>query len=104
MPPMNQTAYLVTTTRSAYGTQTASGETALRCRFRYITQVNLNNIETTDADAMAWFEPDSGVDLHSIIKFDGTHWRVERVTKPVDFETPNVHFIKVDLIKYGVIS
>ena len=104
-PPMNFTAYKVTTSRDAYGSFTASGETALKCHFRYITeQVTSSNNETIQSDAMAWFEPDSGVDRKDIIKFDGEHFRVERVIKARRLRDPNVQFIKVELLKYGVIS
>lgn len=104
-PPMLHTAYKVTTTRNAYGDFLASGETALKCHFRYITeQVTATNNETIQSDAMAWFEPDSGVNRKDIIKFDGEHFRVERVTKARRLRDPNVQFIKVELLKYGVIS
>lgn len=104
-PPMNFTAYKVTTTRNAYGDFLPSGETALKCHFRYITeQVTSTNSETIQSDAMAWFEPDSGVDRKDVIKFDGEHFRVERVTKARKLRDPSVQFIKVELLKYGVIS
>ncbi len=102
---MLHTAYKVTTTRNAYGDFNASGETALICHFRYITeQVTSTNSETIQSDAMAWFEPDSGVNRKDIIKFEGEHFRVERVTKARKLRNPSVQFIKVDLLKYGVIS
>lgn len=104
-PPMLHTAYKVTITRNAYGDFLPSGETALKCHFRYITeQVTATNNETIQSDAMAWFEPDSGVNRKDIIKFDGEHFRVERVIKARRLRDPNVQFIKVELLKYGVIS
>lgn len=104
-PPMLHTAYKVTTTRNAYGDFLPSGETALKCHFRYITeQVTETNSETIQSDAMAWFEPDSGVDRKDILKFDGEHFRVERVIKARRLRSPEVQFIKVELLKYGVIS
>lgn len=102
---MSFTAYKVTNTRNAYGDYVASGTTALKCHFRYITeQVTSTNNETIQSDAMAWFEPDSGVNRGDIIKFDGEHFRVERVTRARKLRDKNVHFIKVELLKYGVIS
>lgn len=102
---MFQTAYKVTTTRNAYGDYVASGEVALKCHFRYITeQVTDSDNETIQSDAMAWFEPDSGVDRKDILKIDGEHFRVERVIKARKLRDPNVQFIKVELLKYGVIS
>ena len=102
---MLYTAYKVTKTRNSYGDYTASGETALKCHFRYITdhQSNVSN-EVIQSDAMAWFEADSGVALKDIIKFEGEHFRVERVIKARRLRSKAVQFIKVDLLKYGTIS
>lgn len=102
---MLHTAYKVTTSRNAYGDFTANGTTELKCHFRYIVeQVSNVNNEQVQADAMAWFEPDSGVDRQDIIKFEGQHYRVERIIKARTLNDPSVQFIKVDLLKYGVIS
>ena len=102
---MLHTAYKVTTTRNAYGDYTASGETALRCHFRQITmRATGGPDEQTDSDAMAWFEPDAGVDKGDILKIKGDHYRVERVTQARRLRDPDVQFLKVDLLKYGVIS
>lgn len=102
---MLQTVYLVSTTRDAYGDYTPGAETALSCHFREITQVALTgNQEQILSDAMAWFEPDSGVERNNILKIDGEHYKVEKVTKARRLHETAVQFIKVDLIKYGVIS
>ena len=102
---MTHTAYKVTTTRNAYGDYTASGEVAHICHFRYITeQVTGTNSETIQSDSMAWFEPDSGIGRKDIIKFEGEHFRVERVIEARKLRNPVVQFIKVELLKYGVIS
>jgi hypothetical protein len=110
-PPMRHTAYKLTITRNAYGDYVSSGETALICHFRYITTqaggANSRGIrgnESADSDAMAWFEPDSGVEREDLIKFEGEHFRVEKVTKARRLRDPTVQFIKVELLKYGVIS
>lgn len=104
-PPMLHTAYKVTTTRNAYGDYTASGEVALVCHVRIITDaITDSNNETINSDAMMWFEPDSGVAKQDIIKYDGVHYRVERVTEARRLRDPAVQFIKADLLKYGVIS
>ena len=108
---MRHTSYKVTTTRNAYGDYVASGETALACHFRYITiqaggasSRGVRGNESVDADAMAWFEPDSGIEREDIIKFEGEHFRVEKVTKARRLRDPSVQFIKVELLKYGAIS
>lgn len=103
-PPMIHTAYQVTKTRNAYGDYTASTETALPCHFRYITEQVTDNNEQINSDAMAWFEADSGVDRKDIIKFEGEFFRVERVIKARRLREQAVQFIKVELLKYGVIS
>jgi hypothetical protein len=53
---------------------------------------------------MAWFEPDSGIDRKDIIKFEDEFFRVERVIKARKLRSSEVQFIKVELLKYGVIS
>lgn len=104
-PPLLHTAYKVTVTRNGYGDYLATGETALPCHFRYITdQVTSTSNEVVDSDALAWFEPDSGIDRKDIIKFDGEHFRVERVIKARRLRDPGIQFIKVELLRYGVIS
>lgn len=108
---MRHTAYKVTTTRNAYGDYIAAGETALICHFRYITIQaggssgrNIRGNESVDADAMAWFEPDSGIEREDLIKFEGEHFRVEKVIKARRLRDPDVQFIKCELLKYGQIS
>ena len=104
-PPMRHTAYKVTTTRNAYGDYVASGSVALPCHFRNITeQVTSTSDETIQGDAMAWFEPDSGVEKGDILFIDDQHFRVERVIKARRLRDPAVQFIKTELLFYGVIS
>lgn len=104
-PPMKHTAYKVSYTRNGYGDFTAGPETALACHFRYITeQISGESNETIQSDAMAWFEPASGIDREDIIKFEGEHFRVERVIKARRLRDTDVQFIKVFLLKYGTIS
>lgn len=101
---MIHTAYLVTTSRNAYGDYSASGETALACHFRHITNVVSESNQAINSDAMAWFEPDVNIVKGSIIKFEGEHFRVEKITKARKLRKPQVQFLKTELLKYGVIS
>lgn len=102
---MNHIAYKVAYTRNAYGDYTATTSTALQCHFREINeQTTTENSEYIQSDAMAWFEPDSGVDRKDILKIEGMHYRVERVIKARKLRSTNVEFIKCDLLKYGPIS
>lgn len=110
-PPMRLTAYKVTTTRNTYGDYVSGTETALPCHFRYITLQSggaktsgIRGNEAVDADAMAWFEPDSGVEREDLIRFEGELFRVERITEARRLRDPDVQFIKVELLKYGAIS
>lgn len=104
-PPMLHTAYKQTSTRNAYGDFESTSETAIPCHFRYITeQATASNNEQIQSDAMAWFEPDSGIARKDIIKFDNEFFRVERVTKARRLRDTTVQFLKVELLKYGVIS
>lgn len=102
---MLHTAYKVTTTRNEYGDFIASVSTALACHFRYITQqVTDTNNQTIQSDAMAWFNPDSGIAKEDIIRIDDEYFRVERLIKARRLRDPAVLFIKTELLKYGVIS
>lgn len=104
-PPMHQTAYKVTMSRNAYGDYTASGTTTLACHFRNITDiVTTTGNEYVNADAMAWFEPDAGVVKGDVLQIDGEHWRVERLTKARRLRSNDVQFLKVELLRHGVIS
>lgn len=104
-PPMLHTAYKVVNTRNAYGDYVASSSTALVCHFRYITQtVTSTSAETIQSDAMAWFEPDSGIQRGDIIKYEDEFFRVERIIKARRLRETRVQFIKTELLKYGAIS
>lgn len=103
-PPMLHTAYKVSSSRDAYGNFVADGETTLICHWRDITEVITDMNETVRSDAMAWFEPDSGVDKNDIIKFEGSYYRVDLVVKARRLRQAPVQFIKVQLSRYGAIS
>lgn len=104
-PPMNHTAYKLLYTRNVYGDFIASGTTELKCHFRYITeQITDSSNQTIQSDAMAWFEPDSGIEKQDIVQIDGENFRVERIVKARRLRNPNVLFLKCDLLKYGAIS
>ena len=102
---MLHTAYKVTATRNAYGDYIAGGETAYSCHFREITQVGQRSGNTQiDSDAMAWFNPDAPINKLDIIKVNGVHYQVDKVTKARRLHDPATLFLKVELLKYGVIS
>jgi hypothetical protein len=104
-PAMRHTAYKVSTTRNAYGDYVAGSQTALPCHFRYITSlITTTASEALQSDAMAWFEADSAVVKGDVLLIDDDGFRVERVTKARRLRDTTVLFLKVDLVKYGVIS
>lgn len=104
-PPMLHTAYLVTMSRNGYMDLTASGETPFACHFRYITNIDTTpNNEQIQSDALLWCEPDIAIAKGSVVKFEGEHFMVERLTKARRLRNPQVLFIKCELLKYGVIS
>jgi len=104
-PPMLQTAYKVTQTRNGYGDLVGTTLTPLPCHFRYITeQVSGGANEQINSDAMAWFEPDSGIVRSDVLKIDNEYFRVERIIKARRLHNPTVQFLKVELLKYGQIS
>lgn len=104
-PPMLNIAYKQVQTRNEYGDYTSTSEVALPCHFRFITeQVSADTNEQIQSDAMAWFEPDSGIERKDILKIEGEFFRVERVIKARRLRETAVQFIKVELLKYGVIS
>jgi hypothetical protein len=83
----------------------ASGsETALPCHFRDVTDVITDMNEVIHSDAMAWFEPDSGIVKNDIVKINGTHYLVERVIQARRLRSTAVQFIKTELRVYGTIS
>lgn len=101
-PPMMHTATKLIQTRNEYGDFVGDETETLPCHFRYITaQVTGDSNEVVQSDAMAWFEPDSGVQRKDVITFDGEKFRVERVIKARRLRDPQVLFLKVELLKYG---
>lgn len=104
-PPMFQTAFKQNYTRNAYGDFSTTTETELICHFRRRDdQVSGTGNETIQSDAMAWFEPDSGVQKEDILKINGEFYRVERIIEARKLRDPELQFIKTELLRYGTIS
>jgi hypothetical protein len=104
-PPMLHTAQVITHTRNAYGDYVATASTTIKCHFRFINEmITTGYNEAVQSDAMAWFEPDSGIVRESLVRIDGDYYRVEKVIKARKLRNPNVQFIKAYLAHYGVIS
>ena len=104
-PPLRHTAYKVTTTRNVFGDYVAGVQTALPCHFRYITDlVTGSGNETIESDAMAWFNPDSGIEKGDILVIYSRGYMVENVIEAPRLRSTAIQFIKVTLSKYGIIS
>lgn len=102
---MLHTAYILGQTRNKYGDYIATSETAVKCHFRVNDELQHNNQnDQIESDAQAWFEPDSGVQKGTIVKFEGTHYKVEQYIEARKLRNPNIQFIKTRMMKYGPIS
>ncbi len=102
---MFHTAHKVSYTSNAYGDRIAGATTALKCHVRIITMLSTSTAnQQIECDALMWFEPDSAVVKDTIIKFEGEHYRVERLTQARKLRNPEVQFIKCEMMKYGLIS
>jgi hypothetical protein len=93
---LNQEAKIVTTTQDKHGDQISSSETSIKCRFRYITELDRNsNKEGLESfDAIVWFEPDANIQEASIIFADGKYWRINRLIKARRLSGSIVEFLK----------
>jgi len=103
-PPMRHIAYKVTTTRNAYGDYVQGSQTALTCHFRDISNITIAGNETYQSDAMGWFEPDADISKGDVFLIKDEGYIVERVTKARRLWNPSIQFIKVEFMKYGIIS
>jgi len=105
-PPMLHTAYLVGMTRNAYGDYTpTNSDTPYRCHVRIINErVSSSNDETTQSDAMFWFDASTPAVEGSVWKYGDTHYRVERRTEARKLRDPTIQFLKCEVLKYGAIS
>lgn len=103
-PNMTQTIVKVSASYNRFGDldfdNTGQNEYLIG-KFRYITQLQITtqNREQVTADAMAWFNPDSGVVRGDVLHYDGEYFRVEKVVKARDLDSEAVHFIKCYLVK-----
>lgn len=97
---MLQTAYKVTKTRNEYGDYEGTDKTAIYCKFREITRLVDGLADTVESDAMAWFEPDSGVIKGDVIEYENTLYKVEKLTNARTLRSTQVLFIKTELNRY----
>ncbi|MDV7402861.1 hypothetical protein RZS08_66170, partial [Arthrospira platensis SPKY1] len=60
--------------------------------------------ETTQSDAMAWFNPDADVMEQDLLEIDGGFYRVEKVIRARRLRSNAIQFIKCWLLKHNGIS
>lgn len=98
---MLQTAYKVTKTRTKYGDYSGASETAINCKFRVNTMLyDAGNADVSESDAMAWFEPDSGIVKGDVIKYDDVLYKVERLIEARKLHTTDVQFLKAEMNRF----
>jgi hypothetical protein len=93
---LQQDALIITVAQDKYGDQLPTTSTSVKCRFRYITEVDKNShMEGMDTnDAIIWFEPDANIAEGSIVEVDGLYWRIDRLIKARRMSGNTVEFLK----------
>jgi hypothetical protein len=102
---LKQDAEVVTTTTDEYGDQIVSSEVSVKCRFRYITQVDqADHAELINAgsEAIIWFEPDASIEEGTIVKTNDVYWRVDRLVKARRLSGSQIHFLKAYVNRHEI--
>lgn len=101
---LKQDAYLITTTTDKYGSQNQTSSDAIKCRFRYITEIDKGvNMESVVAgDANMWFKPDENIVEGSILKVDDNYWRVTRLIRARRMSGDTIEFLKALVSKHDL--
>lgn len=99
---LEQDASIQNTTLNKNGEQVIGSETAVKCRFKNVTQLEsgLNREGVEAFDAILWFEANAPIVEGTIIFCDGGYWRVNRLIKARKLAGPNVEFLKALVNKY----
>lgn len=102
---LNQDGKIVTTTKDKHGDQVKTSEASVKCKFRYITQVdkNVSREGLDSSDAIIWFEPTENVIEGSIIKVDDSYWRVDKLVKARRLSGNTVEFLKAFVKKHSLV-
>lgn len=99
-----QDGKIVTFTRDRHGDQIPQSETAIKCKFRYITeidkQVNREGVESFDA--IIWLSPDTNINEGDIVFVDGSYWRINRIVKARRLANATVLFLKCLVKKHSL--
>ena len=91
-----QDAQVVPTTTDKHGDQVGGTPVDVKCRFRYITEIDRNvNREGLEAsDAIIWFDPDVDIEEGSIVSVDSKYWRITRLVKASRMSGSTIEFLK----------
>lgn len=90
-----QSCEVIATTRNDFGDEVEGVTETLACRWRDITQVRRGSHEdTSDADALVHFAPDTTVVRGSILKYNGEYYQVEQITYARRLGEETVQFVK----------
>ena len=101
---LQQDANIITVTTNGYGDQVPSTSSSIKCRFRYITEIDKNeHMEGTETnDAIIWFEPDANIHEGSIIEVEGLYWRIDRLIKARRMSGNTIQFLKAFVKKHSL--
>lgn len=100
-----QTCEIIQSSVNVYGDQLYTSKASVKCRFRYITNLNrTGGREEIDADAMLWLEADANVSEGTLIKFDNKYYRIERIIKAMKLTSSTIEFLKCELQRHTQIS
>jgi hypothetical protein len=99
-----QAGRLVKTVQDIYGDQVVSSSTEIRLKFRELTEIDRGtNIESIDtADAIVWVDASQEVAEGGLIAIEGKYYRIEKIVKARNFQSPNIRFKKLFVKKYNV--
>lgn len=90
-----QQCEVIATTRNDFGDEVKGATTTLNCRWRDITQIRRgSHQDTSDADALVHFAPDTAVERGSILKYNDEYYQVEQITYARRLGEDTIQFIK----------
>lgn len=101
---LQQDAVIITVATDKFGDQVPSSGASIKCRFRYITEIDRNNhMEGIDTnDATIWFEPNADISEGSIVYVDGGYWRINRLIKARRISGDEIQFLKAFVKKHSL--
>lgn len=101
---LQQDAQIITTSQDGYADQVPESGESVKCRFRYITELDKqSHMEGIDAnDAIIWFEPTANIQEGTIVYVESTYWRIDRLIKARKMSGSTVQFLKAFVNKHSL--